>query len=74
MEKLIMPIYEYRCHNCGREFEKLMGFNDPDTQSPECPDCQSRNTQKRMSTFASRGAQGSGVSSASSCGSSGGFR
>jgi putative FmdB family regulatory protein len=69
-----MPIYEYHCQQCGREFEKLMGFNDPDAQSPECPACQSRNTQKRISTFASRGAQSSGVSSASSCGSAGGFR
>jgi len=69
-----MPIYEYRCLNCGKEFEKLMGFNDPDIQSPECPDCQSRNTQKQLSTIAAQSNQGSDFSGASSCGSSGGFR
>ena len=69
-----MPIYEYQCKDCGSQFEKLMGFSDPNVNSPECPDCESRNTKKRLSTIASFYASGSSAISSSSCGSSGGFR
>lgn len=32
-----MPIYEYRCAECGHTFEKLQQFSDPDPD--RCPDC-----------------------------------
>ncbi len=32
-----MPIYTYRCENCGVQFEKTQKFTDnPLTQCPEC--------------------------------------
>lgn len=32
-----MPIYEYRCRNCGHELEALQFLNeDPLTECPEC--------------------------------------
>lgn len=32
-----MPIYTYRCENCGIQFERQLKFNDPHpTQCPEC--------------------------------------
>jgi putative FmdB family regulatory protein len=32
-----MPVYTYRCENCGVRFERLQGFNDPVlTRCPEC--------------------------------------
>jgi len=32
-----MPIYEYRCHSCGHELEKLQRLSDPVlTVCPEC--------------------------------------
>ena len=32
-----MPIYTYRCQNCGVQFERQQGFNDPPlTRCPEC--------------------------------------
>jgi putative FmdB family regulatory protein len=32
-----MPIYEYRCHSCGKKFEALQKFSDePLTVHPEC--------------------------------------
>jgi putative FmdB family regulatory protein len=35
--KLTMPLYTYRCENCGVQFEKSQGFNDkPLTRCPEC--------------------------------------
>ncbi len=41
-----MPIYEYRCPNCGHEFEKLVKFSDP---PPPCPECGHPETAKRVS-------------------------
>lgn len=32
-----MPIYTYRCENCGVQFERTQSFNDaPLTRCPEC--------------------------------------
>ena len=32
-----MPIYTYRCENCGVQFERQQSFNDqPLTRCPEC--------------------------------------
>ena len=68
-----MPIYEYHCNECGKEFEKLVSFSDPNANSPDCPECQSTNTHKRVSTVASFARGGSSFSASSNCGSSGGF-
>ena len=43
-----MPIYEYSCEKCGREFEELV-FDDA---APVCPHCGSRETHKLMSRCA----------------------
>jgi putative FmdB family regulatory protein len=32
-----MPMYEFKCSDCGHEFEKLMGVNDPKPR--KCPSC-----------------------------------
>jgi len=32
-----MPIYEYRCQKCGKEFEEWQKFSDPPVDA--CPDC-----------------------------------
>ena len=32
-----MPLYEYRCENCGHQFEKIQRFSDdPITVCPNC--------------------------------------
>jgi putative FmdB family regulatory protein len=31
-----MPIYDFRCSNCGRVFDKLTGW---DVKQAECPEC-----------------------------------
>lgn len=36
-ERCFMPIYTYRCENCGFQFEKKQKFSDaPLTRCPEC--------------------------------------
>ncbi|WP_291991442.1 zinc ribbon domain-containing protein [Candidatus Accumulibacter sp. ACC007] len=44
-----MPIYEYACSACGKEFEKLVRHSSP---AAECPDCQSSDLRKKLSAFA----------------------
>ena len=48
-----MPMYEYRCRNCGNTFDELVtstGINDSDI---ECPGCGKYESEKLMSAFAS---------------------
>ena len=66
-----MPLYEYRCKNCGHEFEKMVSFSQG-SKLPECPACTSQETQKRLSMVASFGAVKAG-GAADSCGSTGRF-
>ncbi len=43
-----MPIYEYACHDCGREFETLVRSDTV----PACPQCHSTQLEKKLSVFA----------------------
>ena len=52
-----MPIYEYRCTDCGKNFECLV-FGQ---EAPEnCPRCEGRNVQRLLSAcgFVSKGSGG----------------
>ena len=40
-----MPIYEYACQACGREFETLVLGRE----EPSCPSCQSRDLDRLLS-------------------------
>ncbi len=42
-----MPIYEYKCNKCKKEFEKLVFAGDDKDIS--CPECNSREVAKKMS-------------------------
>lgn len=64
-----MPIYEYQCGDCNKEFEYLV-FKS--SEVPDCPACQSQKVTKLMSasTFFSKSASGmteSSSAAASSC-------
>ncbi len=67
-----MPLFEYRCKDCGERFETLVLSSSSEEES-ECPKCGSMQTEKQMSMFASSGGNGSGGASASSCGSGSGY-
>lgn len=45
-----MPIYEYRCEECGHLFERL-AKNSQD-QAEECPACRKPSPKKLFSSFA----------------------
>ncbi|MBN1180382.1 MAG: zinc ribbon domain-containing protein [Anaerolineae bacterium] len=62
-----MPIYEYRCEQCGERFEKLVrGFSGE--AGLTCPRCGSDNVKKAVSLFGLGGGGGRASDSGSSCG------
>ena len=76
-----MPIYEYHCNGCNKNFEYLVLGRD---ETPDCPSCSGNDVRRQMSAcgFVSKGSGGapaktaagtSGCSgcSATSCGSCG---
>jgi putative FmdB family regulatory protein len=44
-----MPIFDFRCRNCGNEFEGLTRPQDPPLT---CPSCKSGDLEKLLSAFA----------------------
>jgi putative FmdB family regulatory protein len=69
-----MPIYEYRCNQCEREFEKYVQSAQA---AVECPGCQSVRITRRLSvlglrsaggTFATGGMTGGGGCCGGGCG------
>jgi putative FmdB family regulatory protein len=66
-----MPIFEYKCLDCGASFEKLQKAGS--IELLPCPFCGSEKTQKEFSAFAAPGGTKSAVSTpSSSCFSGGG--
>jgi putative FmdB family regulatory protein len=43
-----MPLFEYRCADCGHQFEFLARGG----AAPVCPKCESRSLEKQLSVFA----------------------
>ncbi len=64
-----MPIFEYICKECNREFEALVYGSE----KAECPACHSKKLEPRLSVFAvaTKGSNASPMSSAGPCGSCG---
>ena len=70
-----MPIYEYKCKDCGEVFEYLC-LNSEDAENATCSSCGSAKTEKLMSMFSSAAGSGgdaTGLASQSSCSPRGGF-
>ena len=71
-----MPIYEFKCKECGTTFEYLCFRSTGEDKGP-CPSCGSKESEKQLSTFSSV-ASGSGLglgsgSASTSCAPHGGF-
>lgn len=71
-----MPIYEYVCRDCGKEFEELVSAEAQ--KAPACPHCGCESTEKLMSACSgqvSGGGTGLGAMPpmGGGCGGPGGF-
>jgi putative FmdB family regulatory protein len=58
-----MPIYEYKCSNCGEDFEKLVFGN----QKVRCPKCDSGDIKKKFSVFSAAGTEKPLAGTSSGC-------
>ena len=61
-----MPIFEYRCEECGHKFEAIL-FGE---QKPECPKCHTARLEQQLSTFAVARSSGGSAAAAEGCGKS----
>jgi putative FmdB family regulatory protein len=46
-----MPIYEFKCDRCGKEFEEVVYTSTIDRVT--CPQCGAKETRKLISVFSS---------------------
>ena len=60
-----MPLYEYRCGECGKQFESYRRLSDA-KDAEVCPACGASAKKVGLSLFAS--SKGSGTAGAPSCG------
>lgn len=63
-----MPMFEYTCNDCGKNFEELVSS---ESEPVECPACHSQNARKLLSVFAASVSAGSSAPTpcgAPSCG------
>jgi putative FmdB family regulatory protein len=63
-----MPIYEYKCEECGRQLELLVSAE----RQPQCPECESRKLTRLLSIVAAPSRTAGGERSGSSPGPCGG--
>ena len=63
-----MPIYEYRCPECGHDFESLVRSA---AATPACPGCGCASPEKKLSAFATLGDHGGAEAFPAACGSCG---
>ena len=54
-----MPLFEYRCQDCGTQFEKIVLRA---SDSVECTSCRGPNLEKLLSVFAVKGGTKGGLS------------
>ncbi len=54
-----MPIYEYRCRDCGKSFEMIRSLKDAD-KDLKCPGCHSCTVERLLSSFSAGGCGPSG--------------
>ena len=53
-----MPLFEYKCADCGSKFEELISGDDVKVF---CPKCKSEKVDRQLSVFSSSGSSSSSL-------------
>ena len=68
-----MPIYEYRCQNCGHVYEEFVRFgNEPELTCPECGGADARKVVSLLGNAGAAAGSDGATSSATACAPTGG--
>jgi putative FmdB family regulatory protein len=46
-----MPVYDYICNDCHKEFEIVLTLLEHDHQQIKCPKCSSKNVEQEAAAF-----------------------
>ena len=46
-----MPVYEYRCEKCERDFSVEMSISEYSREKVTCPNCNSPDVKRQISVF-----------------------
>jgi putative FmdB family regulatory protein len=46
-----MPVYDYLCNDCHKEFEKVLTLNEHEKDKVVCPHCGSKNVEQEVKAF-----------------------
>ena len=46
-----MPVYEFQCKKCGKEFSVAMTVKEKEAKKVRCPECKSLRAQQVFSSF-----------------------
>jgi len=46
-----MPVYEYLCKDCHKQFELVLTFTEHDQETVSCPKCGSKNIEQEPASF-----------------------
>jgi putative FmdB family regulatory protein len=46
-----MPVYDYRCKDCRKSFEKVLTLAEYDKQKVKCPKCGGKNVVQEFKSF-----------------------
>ncbi len=73
-----MPIFEFTCRKCGRQFEEILSLAELESEIQRCPACGAANVERNFSVFATGGGGSASGGSAGgggggSCGGGGAF-
>lgn len=46
-----MPIYDYKCLDCNKEFTVIQTLKEHEEGETECPNCKGKNIKRLLGTF-----------------------
>ncbi len=51
LREAVMPVYEFQCQDCGKEFSLTLSLKERDGGGMECPACKSKRLEPLMCGF-----------------------
>lgn len=46
-----MPLYEYTCKDCKKDFTRIMSLSEYEAGNVKCPECGSGNVEQKPASF-----------------------